>query len=200
VFHFLEGRASKRGNYDNGLLSGAWRYDSDGHSFTIDWVSLRDSSSGLFLSIPSTFRIDTTQQPGHLRFVRIDSVCSDILALQITPMDSSQTFSSLIEKEMRFSDPNFSRSGEECNIVELDSGSSPLLDIKAHVVTRMGEQKETRFTQRRMGDMSCSFVFIHCGDDEYQNLLYGDILQSCIFRSEYFYDPRSSIKNISTCP
>src|SRR5436190_7425285 len=184
---FSKGAVRKKGAYEKGLPKGRWSYQLQDTSLVWDWVVLSDSVSRLSLSVPSTFRIDTSAAKGSVRFVLMDDPCPTLFALIVDTTMSQVSFERIIDQEMTRSYGDYVTLSNECSILHMDSVDAIVLDIRSQLRSPNGDSFHVHFMNRRIDKASMSVIFIYCDDGGQKDVFFAEMVQSVIFRSQYFF-------------
>lgn len=189
----------KKGRYDRGLLTGRWTYLFGDTTLSYDWVNLKDSSSGLFFSVPNSFRIDTSSAPGSVRFIRPGGECPTLFAIVVDTTGGHRSFDDIIKEEVHSAYGDYRLLGNECSVVHLNDRDVRILDLRSALSAPNGDTLYVNFMNRTIGSASMSLIFFSCRNNIENNGLFGEMAQSLIYRSEYFFSPIMSVSSVTPC-
>lgn len=187
-FALDKGRFKKSGHYLNGSPDSIWTYSTTEQKFFVQWTPIDIKEYSLQFSVPSVFRFDTSAV-GKIRFVRIDSSCSDIIELelnrQVTPVD----IDSLFKVETSIDTTRFQSVSKLCTVLRTSSGAH-IIDIRHQLLEKATNNALSAFEANvRYKDIAMTLLCIICSGEEHARIIYGDMLMSVIYKNDYMYNP-----------
>lgn len=190
---------TKEGTYDRGLLTGFWKYVLNGTDLSVEWEPRpRTSVADLSMSIPATFQLDSSSG-NALHYSWRDSTCYWKLDVHVDPPGQEDELAASLARDTVSGLAGFKSVGHECARLDLSTSKVPIVDRRFHFGAEGGAQLEVRYSNTTLERRSVWLRLEHTCDPDVQNMLYGEILQSLLYKGVYFFDPKGEMRAVAPC-